>query len=164
MISEETLEVCANIEYECWRQNFSPMLHISEYIYFQTIENFKRQLQHILQNDNSHILLTQKQEKNQKVITGFAIITFNPTKKYYTINKFFVSPQYQNKKIATSLLKTIIKTFKNSISIQVFQDNRIAQHLLVKNKFKKTLNRNMDLIYGKNKITIPTSYYMLERK
>lgn len=164
MISEEILKRCAEIEYECWKQNFAPMLNISEYIYFQTVENFQRQIQKILQNENTHILLTQKKEGNKKVITGFAIVTFNTIRRYYILDKFFISPNYQNKKNATSLLKTIINTFKGSISVQVFQANRIAQHLLIKNKFRKTLNRNMDLTYGKNKITIPTSYYMLERK
>lgn len=165
MINDKELNICAKIEYKCWRENFAPMLNISEYLYFQTEAYLKRQLQKILENPDSHIILIHKKEKKKNVIAGFSIVTLNKNRSYYIIDKFFIDPQYQNKKLATSLLQSIINNFESfSISIQVFQANRIAEHLLIKNKFKKTLNRNMNLMYGKNTIVIPTSYYLLERK
>ncbi|MGN1326658.1 MAG: GNAT family N-acetyltransferase [Clostridia bacterium] len=108
--------------------------------------------------------------KNQILlgISGFAIIRLgvdNKGDKRYYIEKLFVDPKYQNEGIGQSLLKAILNNFNDcSISVSTFKDNRIAAHIFLKLGFKHTTNRKMNIEYGKNILTFPQSYYLLERK
>lgn len=110
------------------------------------------------------------EHKNQILlgISGFTIIRLgvdNKGNKRYYIEKLFVDPKYQNEKIGQSLLKAILNNFNDyPISVSTFKDNRIAAHIFLKLGFKHTTNRKMNIEYGKNILTFPQSYYLLERK
>ena len=169
-INEEELKACAKIEYDCWRENFAPILNISDYLYYQTETSIRADLTQALNNKNTHLLVTRKKiqtsyENFDIVISGFAIVRLDPKHYVYVIDKFFIAPQYQNEGIGNSLLKIIIKNFNTfSISVSIFKENRAAAHLLVINNFRQTANRKFILEYGKNKIPIPQTYYLLERR
>ena len=60
MISQEDLQRGAEIEYDCWKKNYAPMLKISEYLYYQTKTNLKKDLEKLLDDENTHILLSHK--------------------------------------------------------------------------------------------------------
>ena len=64
MISQEDLQRCAEIEYDCWKENYAPMLKISEYLFYQTKTSLKKDLEKLLDDENVHILLSHK--KNEK--------------------------------------------------------------------------------------------------
>lgn len=102
------------------------------------------------------------------IISGFAIIRLgvdNRSNKKYYIEKLFVDPKYQNEQIGQSLLKAILNNFNDySISVSTFKDNRIAAHIFLKFGFRHTTNRKMNIEYGKNVLTFPQSYFLLERK
>ena len=60
MINKEDLQRCAEIEYDCWKENYAPMLKISEYLYYQTKTSLKKDLEKLLDDENVHILLSHK--------------------------------------------------------------------------------------------------------
>lgn len=67
MISQEDLQRCAEIEYDCWKENYAPMLKISEYLYYQTKTSLKKDLEKLLDDKNAHIMLSHKKIiKNSK--------------------------------------------------------------------------------------------------
>ena len=102
------------------------------------------------------------------IISGFAIVRLgidSKCNKRYYIEKLFVDPKYQNEQIGQSLLKAILNNFNDcSISVSTFKDNRIAAHIFLKFGFRHTTNRKMNIEYGKNVLTFPQSYFILERK
>lgn len=165
LISEENINICAKIEYDCWKEVLSPILNISEYIYFQTEQNFKTQLKESINNPKNHIILAQKRVGEKNVIAGFALVQEDRDKKVYRIKKFFIAPKYHNQGIGKFLLKQIIKNFQEfPISASVYKANRAMEHLLIKAHFKWTQNRNLKLEYGKNSILIPSSYYSYKKE
>ena len=67
MISQADLQRCAEIEYDCWKENYAPMLKISEYLYYQTKTSLKKDLEKLLDDKNAHIMLSHKKIiKNSK--------------------------------------------------------------------------------------------------
>ena len=63
MISQEDLQRCAEIEYDCWKENYAPMLKISEYLYYQTKTSLKK--------DFSIIKNSKKSSSKTLVAQGF---------------------------------------------------------------------------------------------
>ena len=67
--------------------------------------------------------------------------------------------------LIVTILSIILNNFIDcSISVSTFKDNRIAAHIFLKFGFKHTINRKMNIEYGKNVLTFPQSYFLLERK
>lgn len=174
MISDKDLDRCARIERECWKENFAPLLGISEYLYFQTDISVKKELTSILENKDAHILLSYKKtprnfevEEFNKDIAGFAIVRLGCNSKniqQYYIDKLYISPEFQHQGIGQSMLEAIINAFNNySINLSIIKENRIAEHILLKNGFKKTTEKKLKLEYGKNVLPITYSYFLLER-
>ncbi len=174
-MNDEELDRCAEIEYQCWRENFSPMLEISEILYYQTIESFRKGLQTLTKygfyKPNTAIIYTSEFKVINRVrteirtVSGFAVIRQHKSgRDEYVIEKLFVAPEYQGRGIGQRLLEWIITNFSDkSISVSVFEQNRIAQHLLLKNGFRQTYVANSQLTYGKNAVNIRNVYYKLDK-
>lgn len=172
-MNAEELERCAEIEYQCWRENFSPMLEISEILYYQTIEGFRKGLEtglksrfykpHTILIYDSQIKVIDRVRTEVRTVSGFAIVQQHKSgRDNYVIEKFFIAPEYQGRGIGQRLLEGIIQNFSDkSITVSVFEQNRIAQHLLIKNGFQQTISCNSKLIYGKNEIDVRNVFYKL---
>lgn len=170
MISDEDIKRCVEIEYDCWKNNLAPMVNITEYLYFQTKVSLEIELKKLLSQNKTNIILShqrvdpQSQGLTGTVITGFVVISYYQQHNRYVIEKLFVAPEYQNNHIAQNLLHAVINNFTDlPISMAVFKENRIMAHILIKYGFRQSYNRSLSLEYGKNKIDIPHSYYLLER-
>lgn len=170
-MNDKELEECAEIEYQCWRENFSPMLKISEILYYQTVIGFKKNLEVLLKSGtykphsiiiyDSKFEVVNRARVEVRTVSGFAVIQQRQNgMQEYVVEKFFVSPKHQGRGIGQKLLEAIIDNFSDkSISVSVFEQNRIAQHLLIKNGFEKTLCVNSKITYGKNEINVKNVYY-----
>lgn len=175
-MNDDTLDRCAEIEYKCWKENLCPMLCVSEYIYYKTKESIKKDIEHTLNKEHlqPHILYSYILKKDivdreiitTEVLVGFAIIrNAESWRNEYVIDRLFIDPEFQGKKHATALIKNIVDTFKDKpITVSVFEENRIAQHILINNDFRKTITKKSEIAYGKNVIPIKNTYYRIEER
>lgn len=160
----DDIKELAKIEKDCWKTNLAPVLNITEYLYFQTIESISREIETIYKYEDVNVFKYMKKiNAEQEEIVGFAITSYNNQKNKHTIKKFFVNPKYQNQGIGQKILDTIINNFKNiSIDIQTFEKYRPMQHILIKKGFKCTRTTKGNITYGKNIMPIKYTYYIKE--